>query len=62
MLHFVYAITGIFALFLPILGYINHKHSSAFVALGPLVLWSHSFKKDENSPLNTLINYTEGPV
>ena len=28
----LYAIIGIFSLFL---GYVNHKHSSAFVALGP---------------------------
>ena len=32
ILAMLYAIIGVFSLFL---GYVNHKHSSAFVALGP---------------------------
>ena len=32
-------------------GDINHKHSSAFVAVGPLALWSHPFNKNESPPL-----------
>ena len=51
----LYAIIGIFPLFQPILGYVNHKHSSAFVALGPLALWSQPFNKDENPPLNIVL-------
>ena len=42
-----YAIVGIFYC----LAYLNHKHSSAFVALGLPALWSHQFNKDENPPL-----------
>ena len=28
-----------------IIKYVNHKHSSAFVAFGPPALWSHPIKK-----------------
>ena len=43
----LYAIIGIFSLFLPILEYVNCKNSLAIVALGPLAIWSHPFNKDE---------------
>ena len=52
----LYLIIGIFSLFKLILGYENHKHSSAFVALDPPALWSHPFNKDETPPLTYLDN------
>ena len=58
----LYAIIGIFPLFQPILGYVNHKNSSAFVALGPPALWSHPFNKDENPPLGGKWYVRDGKV